>query len=497
MQENKEKENYIKEMELEEKEKRKLRKLNNEQKRKLEKVLRKNDDRFSKNPYDIGKTDILECEVNLIDENIEPITQRAFRMTKEENDLVREDVWEMIKKDIIEESQSQWTSPCHFVMKKNGKKRLVHDFRKLNAVCKKDSFPLPRIDDLLGKFLGKRWYSSLDLTSGFWNIVVKKKDREKLAFITSEGLYQFKRMPFGFCNAPGIFQRMMQKALGNLVHNKVLVYIDDIIIYSDTFEQHLKDIDEVLGKLREANLKLGKEKCYFCQDEVEFLGFVVTENGVKTSDSKIEKIRDFPRPKDITQLRGFLGLAGYYRKFIPRFSDIAKPMTKLLGKKEQYIWGKEQQRSFERIKEKLINAPVLAYPDYDKPFIITTDASKIAIGAVIEQADDKGNLHPIEYFHKTLSKQQQRWHSNDWEYLAIIEAVKRFRHYFGNKKVLIKTDSKTAKWFFKQPIDDDTPNEGRRNRWKIIMQKYDYEMEYIKGTQNKVADTLSRTIYDE
>lgn len=169
-------------------------------------------------------------------------------------------------------------------------------------------------------------------------------------------------------------------------------------------------------------------------------------------------------------------------------------MTKLLHKDEEYIWGKEQGKSFNRIIEKLISAPVLAYPDYEKSFVITTDASKIAIGAVLEQEDNKGELHPIEFFSKTLSKQEQKWHSNDWEYFAIVQAIKRFKHYFGNKRVLIRTDSKTAKWWFKQPLDEDS---GRRNRWKIIMQQYDFKIEYIKGSRNKVADTLSRTVYNE
>lgn len=479
---------------LEEKEskERKLRKLTKEQENRLKQVLKDNEDVFSKNPYDIGRTNILKCKIEL-EENAQPIKQKSFFMTPEEKKRIREEIQEMIKKDIIEESYSPWASPCFYIDKKGGKKRLVHDFRKLNKVTKKDSFPLPRIDELLGSFLGKKWYSGLDLVSGYWNVEVEEKDREKLAFITPEGLYQFKRMPFGPCNAPSVFQRMMQKALGNLTYTKALVYIDDIIIYSDTFEQHLKDIEEVLECLRRANVKLGMEKCQFCIDKIDFLGFVVGKDGIETQGEKVKKIRNYPRPYDITQLRGFLGLAGYYRKFIPRFSDIAKPLSELLKKNQEYTWGKEQEKSFNRIKEKLTNAPVLAYPDYEKTFVITTDASKIAIAAVLEQEDNKGNLHPIEYYHKTLSEQQQKWHSNDWEYYAIVAAVKKFRHYFGNRKILIRTDSKSAKWWFEQPADDI----ARRNRWKIFMQQFDFEIEYIKGTQNKVADNLSRTIYDE
>lgn len=484
--------NTDKENKEEEKVNRKLRDLNKEQKEKLNRCLERNKEIFSTGEYDIGKTNILKCKIEFKDGEQKPIKQRATRMTPEERKLAKKETEELLKLGVIEESFSEWATPAHFVPKKGGKKRLVFNYRALNAITKRDEHPIPRTDELLGRFCGAKWFSSLDATKGFWNIEMEHKDKEKTAFILPDGLYQWKRMPFGLCNAPATFQRMMNKALGNLVYTKVLVYIDDIIIYSDTFEQHLKDIEEVFRKLKEANIKLSRSKCYFCQDEVEFLGYRVGQMGVKTVQSKIEKIQNYPIPKDVTQLRGFLGLAGYYRKFIKKFSEIVKPLSELLQKDKEYIWGKEQQKAFERIKGKLTSTPVLAHPDFEKPFIITTDASKTALAAVLEQADKHGKEHSIEFIHKTLSKQEQRWHSNDWEIYAIVWAIEKFAHYFGNRKFLLRTDSGNFKWWLEQPIED-----GKRGRWKLKLHKYNFDVQHIKGSKNKVADNLSRVNYEE
>src|SRR2546421_2460059 len=236
----------------------------------------------------------------------------------------------MLKKRIIRKSKSPWSLPVVFVLKKGGEIRFCIDYRKLNKVTKKDNHPLPRIDEMLDKFEGSQWFSSIDLASAYWQVEMDEKDIEKMAFITSEGLYEFLVMPFRLCNAPVTFQRLMHEVLGNLIYTKVPVYLNDIIIHSKTFEQHLEDIDEVLGKLRDAKLMSKESKCEFCAPEIKFLGHIIGKDGRKVDPDKVEKVKNYPRPENISQLRGFLGLASYYRKFVKDFSKKVKPMTKLL-----------------------------------------------------------------------------------------------------------------------------------------------------------------------
>ena len=398
----------------------------------------------------------------------------------------------MLKKGIIEESYSPWSSPVVLVTKKNGKTRFCVDYRKLNEITKKDNHPIPRIDDMLDKFQGSQWFTSIDLKSGYWNVMMDEKDKEKTAFITSEGLYQFNVMPFGLCNAPGTFQRLMHKVLGNLIYTMAPVYLDDINIHSQTFEQHLLDIQEVFDKLRNAKLKLGRDKCHFCKDEIEFLGYIVSKDGIKTDEKKIQKIRDFPRPNDVTQLRGFLGLAGYYRRFIRDYAKHCKPMNKLLAKDEPFVWGKEQQKSFDKIKQKLITSPVLIYPDFNKPFRLYTDASNIALGAVLQQKSDDDKEHPVAFLSRTLNKLEQKYHSTELECLAVKWAVEKLSHYLKGRKFTIISDYKNLKWWFNNFKDD----KSRRARWRIFMQQYDFDVEYKKGVENKVADALSRARYE-
>ena len=476
---------------------RKKRVLTKEQEKLVNELKERNRDIFAKNQYDVGKTEILKCTVNLKNENMEPVRSRANRFDNEEKELLRKEIRQYLDTDVIEESNSSWAASCHFVPKANGKKRLVFNFTKLNEHVKKDNYPLPRIDEFLSRFEGAKWFTALDLKSGFHNVVVEEKDREKLAFVCEEGLFQWKRMPFGFKNAPEIFQRMMDKALGNLRYTKALGYIDDIIIYSETFEQHLIDVQEVFDKIREAGLKLGEEKCHFCIDEVEYLGYIVCQEGIKTNQKKNEKIRNFPIPKDIKEVRAFLGLVGYYRKFIKKMAHIAKPLYEMLKKDKEYLWGKEQQSAFKKLKERLDKAPILAYPDFEKPFIVTTDASKVAIAATLSQVKEDGYEHPLEYFHKSLTEAERKWHSNEWEYLAIVEAVKNWRHYLRGQKFTIRTDSKTAKGWFRNYEEESGRDGGRKNRWKIYLQGFDYEIIHIKGKENTVADILSRTNFDE
>ena len=259
----------------------------------------------------------------------------------------------MLKKGVIQKSTSPWASPVVLVPKKNGEIRFCIDYRKLNAITIRDEHPLPRIDDMLDTFNGSKWFSSMDLASGYWQIEMDEKDAQKTAFITSEGLYEWKVMPFGLTNAPPTFQRMMHEVLGDLIYTKAPVYIDDVNTHSKTFEEHIQDLDEVFSRIRKAGLKLRADKCKFCCEEIEFLGYVVGRDGVKTDKKKIEKVKNYPKPTTITELKGFLGLASYYRRFIKDFSKIAKPLNDLM-KNVKYQEGqkKKEQNKKISIKEK-------------------------------------------------------------------------------------------------------------------------------------------------
>ena len=314
--------------------------LTNEQQKKFEELMKRNIDIFAKDKNDLGKTDVTKHEIDI--GNAKPIKQRAYQTGPKEKQIIKEEVDKMLKKGVIRKSKSPWSSPVVLVKKKDGETRFCIDYRKLNGITKTDNHPLPRIDDTIDTLQGMKYFTTVDCASGYWQVIMNEQDKEKTAFITHEGLYEWNVMPFGLCNAPATFQRLMQEVLDDLIYTKVLVYIDDIIIYSKTFEQHLQDIEEVFGKLKKAMLKLKLEKCDFIKNEVKFLGYVVGKDGIKADEDKIKKVKEYPRPTTIGELKGFLGLASFYRKFIEGFSKIAKPLLKLTeGIKYEKVKQKE------------------------------------------------------------------------------------------------------------------------------------------------------------
>ncbi|KMQ85186.1 enzymatic polyprotein endonuclease reverse, partial [Lasius niger] len=296
---------------------------------------------------------------------------KPYQLPEKHKAEVNKQVQEMLEDGIIRKSASQWNAPLLVVPKKpdaSGKPRLrvVIDFRRLNNLTIGDSFPLPNITDILDQLGNAKYFTTLDLASGYHQIPMAEHDKKKTAFSTPYGHYEFNRMPFGLRNAPATFQRLMNSVLIGMQGLRCLVYLDDIVIYGSSLEDHNKRLTEVLRRLRENNLKLQPEKCEFLRKEVIYLGHIISENGIMPDPSKLTAVKNFPIPKKVKDIQAFIGLAGYYRKFIEDFSRIAKPLTKLTKKSEKFAWAAEQQNAFEALKEKLITAPVLKYPDFSE-----------------------------------------------------------------------------------------------------------------------------------
>ena len=291
----------------------------------------------------------------------------------------------MLKKGVIEPSSSPWTSPTVLVKKKDGSTRFCVDYRKLNEVTVKDSYPLPRIDDCLDALVGCSWFSTLDLCSGYWQVAMNEEDKPKTAFSTGNGLYQFTLMSFGLCNAPATFERLMEKVLSGLPWEVCLLYLDDIIVHGREFTEAIERLRTVLQRLRDAGLKLSPNKCILLQKSVPFLGHVVRNHGVSTDPKKIEAVRSWPSPQTAKDVKSFLGLCSYYSRFVRDFSDIARPLYKLTEGQREFRWTSECEDAFRWLKALLTTAPILAFPTTDGLFILDTDASNTGLGVVLSQ----------------------------------------------------------------------------------------------------------------
>jgi 8-oxo-dGTP pyrophosphatase MutT (NUDIX family)/predicted aspartyl protease len=461
--------------------------LEREQCNQLHQLLNENKDLFARTLQELQQTH--EGEHVIITEQVPPIKKRAYRTAPRENEFIKAEIDDMLKQGLIQPSTSPWSFPVVIVKKKNGKLRFCVNYKPLNDITKKDNYPLPRIDELLDSLQDAQWFTTLDLASGYWQIKVREEDQEKTAFITKFGTYEFKVMPFGLCNAPATFQRTMDKVLAGIKEQFVLVYLDDVIIYSKTFKEHIQHLTEVLTRIRKANLRLKAEKCYFAATELQFLGHVVGKEGVKPDPEKVDKMVNYPEPKNIRELRGVLGLFSYYRRFIKDFAQLADPLYKLLKKDTVYEWTDLQQQAFENLREKLTQAPVVQYPDFNRPFLLYTDASQIGIGAVLAQKDNDKHEYVIAYASRTLNPAERNYGITELECLAIVWAVKYFRHYLYGSKFTIITDHTALKWL----LNSTSENGNRRlERWKIMLSEYDFEIIYRKGKNHANADALSR-----
>lgn len=416
-----------------------------------------------------------------------PVKVRPRRYARIEQEVIDAEVDKMLKNKVIEEGQGAWGFPVVLVKKKDGTVRFCIDYRLLNAVTKRDVYPLPRIDDTLESMHGAKRFTSLDLHAGYWQIPVALADRDKTGFITRRGLFRFIRMPFGLANAPGTFQRMMDAVLRGLSWRCCLVYLDDVIIYTKgNMARHVVELAAVLERLSKAGLSLKASKCSFGTTHLEYLGHELNADGVRPLDRLVTAVRDFTTPTDEASVKRFVHMAGFYRRFISGFGAKAAPLTKLLRKSSEWHWGNQQQQAFDQLKRELTEKPLLVYPDFSKPFKLVTDASVVGLGAALMQDQGHGP-QPVAYASKVNSETVAKYNITDLECAAVVWAVKLFRPYLYGRRFQLVTDHSALKWLM-----TSKNLTGRLHRWALQLQEYDFQIEYRPGSTNVVADALSR-----
>ena len=458
--------------------------LDDNQKQCFLQLLLKHQEVFAKSKHDLGRTDLVQHDIDTGDHR--PIKQAPRRIPLNKRAVAEQEVQLMLENGIIEPSISAWSSQIVLVEKKDHSMRFCVDYRALNEVTKKDSYPLPRIDDCFDALTGTHWFSSIDLQSGYWQVGLSPSAMEKTAFSCPSGLFQFKVLPFGVCNGPPTFQRLMEHVLAGLQWKICLLYLDDVIVFSKTFGDHLDRLSQVLARIGKAGLKVSPKKCHFFQSSVQVLGHVVSAEGVGTDFSKIQAVKEWPMPTTVKELRSFLGLCSYYRRYVPNFALVARPLHKLTEKDSIFEWTPDCQTSFEQLKHLLTSSPILAYPAVGVEYLLDTDASNEALGSVLSQVQN-GHERVISYYSRCFSSSERNYCVTRKELVAIIASVKHFHHYIYGSKCTVRTDHGALTWLlkFKNP-------EGQLARWIEVLQTYDLTIKFRAGKLHNNSDALSR-----
>nr|XP_023025486.1 uncharacterized protein LOC111513503 [Leptinotarsa decemlineata] len=440
---------------------------------------------FQKMGDRLGCTNLVE---HVIRTDHPPIRQRYYPLSHALHQQVDQELEKMLRDGVIEPSQSPWASPILLIKKNDGSYRFVVDFRELNKVTIRDAYPLPMVSATLDKLRNSHYLTTLDIKSAYWQIPLSEQSKPLTAFVVpNRGLYQFRRMPMGLHNAPATWQRFMDRVVGIDLEQYVFVYLDDVIICSPTFAQHLV-LREVLTRLTRAGLTLNREKCHFCKSELRYLGYVVGAGGLMVDPSKVEAILQITAPKSVSDVRRLIGLASWYRRFVPNFSSLTAPLCNLLRKGQKFVWDLSCEEALASLKNHLISAPILTCPDFAKPFTVQTDASDFGLGAVLTQQDDDGEK-VISYLSRSLSKAERKYSTTEKECLAVLFAIEKFRPYIEGTKFAVVTDPYSLKWLnqIKDPV-------GRIARWAVRLQQYDFEIIHRKGKEHVVPDALSRSV---
>ncbi|XP_064469873.1 uncharacterized protein LOC135384605 [Ornithodoros turicata] len=436
---------------------------------------------FTEHP---GTTDVLE-------HRIDTGTARPWRcnprpLSARKRDLLDAALDEMIATGAVRRSQSPWAFPVVLAPKKDGTARLCVDYRQLNAVTVRDAYPFPSIESIMYALGNASVFTILDCSRGFLQIPVGEEDIQKTAFTCHRGLFEFTRLPFGLSNSPASFQRLMDVVLDDAKFNYAMAYMDDVVVFSKSFDEHLVHLGNVLSRMRDAGLTINPGKVQLASPKVDLLGFVVDLGTLSPNEDKLRAILEYPRPHDVKSLQRFLGMVGFYRQFIPHCASLAKPLYELLRKNSQWAWGPRQEEAFRSLSQAIADTAKLWLPDLNKPFVMQTDASDYGLGAVLLQEHD-GGLCPVGFASRTLSPAEMNYSVTEKECLAVMFGLKKFDMYLDGTTFTIQTDHQALSWLqrLKKPS-------GRLARWALALQGYSYHVEYLKGNANKVADALSR-----
>jgi len=457
-----------------------------EQQQQLRALLQEYEDIFSDRP---GTTNVIEHRILLMDDN--PVRCKPYPVPHAVKDEVIEEVREMERLGVIEKSDLPYSSPLLMVKKKDGRNRPVIDFRKLNKITVFDAEPMPSVEDIYGRLSSARYFSKLDFCKGYWQIPMSADERQKTAFSTPIGLYQFTRMPFGLQNACATYSRMMRRVLDGMQQTDN--FVDDVLSFTDGWSQHLQELRELFRRVQKAGLTVKPSKCYFGYDKIEYVGHVVGQGQLRTMEDKVSRIVEAPQPRTKTQLRAFLGLSGYYRRFVPSYATVAAPLTDLLrkGSPNKLEWGNAQEAAFGQLKAVLSSRPVLRLPDWSRQFIIRTDASDIGLGVVLLQEHEDG-VFPVLYLCRKLNKAERNYSLGERECLAIVWAIGKLQLYLYGRAFVLQTDHRPLVY-----LDQAKLTSPRVMRWALALQPYKYRTESIKGSDNVGADYLSRSTIDD
>ena len=436
---------------------------------------------------ELGKTNLLEFKIDLIP-GAKPAFRHPYKVAHSLKPVLEAEMQNMIKHKIIEPSTSPWSAPIILVKKKGiNNFRPAVDYRFTNKMIQTDSFPLPNLTDIIQSLGEARVFSSIDLFSAYWQCGVEEASRPITAFSTETGSYQFLRLPFGIKTACSAFSRLMSQLLSGLVSTEVWVYLDDVILFSKDVPSHFKTLDDVLTRIENANLKIKLQKCVFFKVELIFLGFLVNKDGIQPNPEKVKVVKEYPVPKSIENVRSFIGFTGFYRQFIEGYSRIALPLTAMFKKGAKFIWTTTEQHAFETLRDKLLNEPILKYPDYNKQFFVASDASKKSIGAVLLQ-DYNGIKKPISYASRLMTSAEKNYNVTSTEALALIYGLKKFRNIIYGCEITALTDHLPLLQMFSK----SAALEGRLQRWGLLISDFEVKLLYNPGKLHVLPDTLSR-----
>lgn len=431
----------------------------------------------------VGKTNAVQCKLEV---SSKPIAQKAYKESPAKHKIIKKHVKEMLDLGVIRPSESEWASPVA-LQKENGEYRFCLDYRTLNRNTKSDPFPIPRFEAVIQRLSAAQFISKIDLKKGYWQIEMHPESIPYTAFICEDGKFEFTRMPFGLKTAPSVFQRFVNTLLGRAKGNFADGYLDDILVYSSTWEEHLDHLRFVLTQLQHANLTANIKKCSFAQPVVEYLGYLITSDGVRINPEKISPIMDYPVPRTTKDVKRFLGLCGWYRQYVPHFATLIEPLNDCLRKGKKFIWDYEQQQAFNTIKQLIADATALSLPDFEKKFILRTDSSDVGLGAVLAQIDKNDVEQPIAFASRTLSKAERSYHATEKECLGIVWALKKFTPYLDGQEFELQTDNRALTW-----LDRMKDVNSKFMRWALCIQDFQPTIIHIPGRLNTVADALSR-----